>query len=170
MNAYPLLAGARVLYKNNNLNSHINDEVLPDEACTMMAMFLLYGFALESLFKACYLKRGGKFIVNNKFKSIKGISMHNLVDLAKAADLTLLHSENDALKKLSVQIISFARYPTGKEFHNESPITTSDGGLVSPSSFNSGDVKILEEIVRKIGIIVGFNFSNSSLTPIAVQA
>lgn len=170
MNAYPLLAGARVLERNNNLISHIHDDVLPDEACTMEAMFLLYGFALESLLKACYLKRGGKLIVDNKFESIKGVGMHNLVGLAKAADLTLSHPENDALKKLSVQIISFARYPIGKKFHDESPITTSDGGLVSPRSFNSGDVKILEEVVRKIGIIVGFDFSNSSLTSIAVQA
>ncbi len=167
MNAYPLLAGARVLERNNNLISHIHDDVLPDEACTMKAMFLLYGFALESLLKACYLKRGGKLIVNNTFKSIKDVGMHNLVGLAKAADLSLSSSESDALKKLSVQITSFARYPIGKKFHDENPIKTSDDRLVSPNSFNSIDVKILEEVVKKIGIIVGFDFSNSSLTPIA---
>ena len=166
MNAYQLLAGARVLERNNSLSSHILDEVLPDEACTMQAMFLLYGFALESLLKACYLKRGHKLIVDNTFVSIKGIGMHDLVDLATAADLTLSHPESDALKKLSVQIVSFARYPIGKKFHGESPIKTSDDRFVSPNSFSSGDVKILEEVVKKIGIIVGFDFSNSSLTPV----
>lgn len=169
-NAYPLLAGARVLDRSNNLISHIHDDVLPDGACTMKAMFLLYGFALESLLKACYLKRGGKLVVNNKFESIKGVGMHNLVGLAKAADLTLSPPENATLKKLSVQIISFARYPIGKQFSDEGPITTSNNGFVSPKSFNSGDVKTLEDIVKKIGNIVGFDFSNSSLTPIAAQA
>lgn len=166
MNAYPLLAGARVLNKNNNPISHINKEVLPDEACTMSAMFLLYGFALESLLKACYLKKGGKLVVNDKFKPIKNVSMHNLVDLAKAADVQLSDIEYDVLRKLSIQIVSFARYPIGKKFSDESSIKTHCGRITSPNSFNSQAIKIIEEVVKNIGVIVGLDFSNSSFTPI----
>lgn len=170
MSAYPLLAGARVLEKNNNLALHDDDDdVLPDEVCTMPAMFLLYGFALESLLKACYLKRGGSFIFDKKFKSIDKIAMHNLVDLANAAELPLSPSESDALKKLSVQIVSFARYPIGKKFESEMPIEISNNRMASPKSFNSGDVEILEGVVKKIGGILGRDFSNSSLGTIAIK-
>lgn len=167
MNAYSLLAGARVLNKKNDLISHIHDDVLPDSSCTLRATFLLYGFALESLLKACYLKIGNKLVIDNKFKPIKGVKMHDLVALAKVAKLRLSQPESDALERLSVQIVSFARYPIGTKPYEERRL--SDDYFLSANSFNSRDIGILEEIVKNIEVIVGYDFSNSSLTPIEVQ-
>lgn len=168
LNAYPLLAGARVLNRNNTIEAHVNNDVLPDEACTLIPTFLLYGFALESLIKACLLKTGEKLIVNGNFTKIKGANMHDLVALAKLAKLILSQEESDVLKKLSVQIVSFARYPTGKKFSNEGPIKISGERLVSPNLFNSGDIGVIEGIVSKIGGIIGLDFSNSSFKPIEI--
>ena len=152
MAADQLLAGARVLSKcfrdaMPNWKCDDPDREPPDEENTLSCIFLLYGFALENLFKArCAQKT--ELVENNQFK--KEYKTHNLCQLAKLADINLSQEESAFLEKLTIQISANARYPTGTTPKGEAPIEMPDGNFFSPGGFNSGDIELCKTVSERV--------------------
>ena len=80
---------------------------------------MLRGMALECLFKAIWLKGGGKLAIDGKYKGIPYTNDHNLISLyeevSKKIDLNITDDEKHLLKRLSL-VITVGRYPIPKKW------------------------------------------------------
>ncbi len=153
MSADSLLAGARALidlYFPCVHGDQSNDTVVLRDEKVLKPAFLLYGFALENLLKALWVSQGNRFVENRKFNKVPSAAAHNLCDLARVTNFKISGKEGHALALLSVKLIATGRYPIAKNWENHKPMKAASGGLTSASSFNSYDVSIFEELVRRL--------------------
>lgn len=81
---------------------------------------MLFGFAVECLLKATYLKRGGVLYRNGKYTNPKRLDRsHNLLDIADVLDCSSLFTQQqrDVLDLLSARN-EMGRYPTHSRYDN----------------------------------------------------
>lgn len=81
---------------------------------------MLYGFAVECLLKATYLKRGGVLYRSGKYASPKRLAQsHNLAELAEALECSSIFSDEqlDILDLLSARN-EMGRYPTHSHYQS----------------------------------------------------
>ena len=119
------------------------------------SMFLLYGFSIECLLKALYVKNGNELASNGRHKSALGTKSHDLVAYAQAAGFELTPDEQYLLRKLSTQIKGFGRYPTGMSFESESLLTRGNGDWEHPATYRSQELLLIDGILSKIEHIFG---------------
>lgn len=102
--------------------------------------FMLKGFAIECYFKAFWLIRGNKFIVNNKFKPIPNSNEHDLRQLSSAVKLNIFtNGELLFMDALSHYSTGPGRYPVGKH-------STGNKRFSIPDKYS----EVFNEIIRKI--------------------
>ncbi len=166
MSADHLLAGARVLIlelRHLDMDLPIGSKI-PQEAKLLPSAFLLYGFALENLLKALWLKHGNMFVVDDKFVGIKGISGHDLPKLAQVTNFSVNEEEKLSLSSLHIKLVSSARYPIGKDLSKHCFISYPNGGFGSNTPFNSGDISIIECMVGRLIKELGYD-GESTVSP-----
>ena len=166
MSADHLLAGARILIRElrpPDMDLPIGSKV-PQEEKLLSSAFLLYGFALENLLKALWLKRDKRhqLVVNGKFfgiKDVKGkhVGGHNLPGLAQAAHFSVSEEEGFVLSGLYVKLVSSARYPIGTDWSKHRFVSNPNGGFGSHTSFNSGDIAVIECMVDRLIKELGYD-------------
>ncbi|MBL1265840.1 hypothetical protein [Candidatus Methylomicrobium oryzae] len=159
MTADFLLAGARVLireFQSPNMDLPIGS-LIPIEEKLLPSAFLLYGFALENLMKALLLKKSDrKFAIDGKLK-LENIDRHDLSLLAQQADFYVSEEEKLVLSSLSTKLVSSARYPVGKNWEKHRLRQYPNGGFGSQTSFNSGDIPMIEAMVKRLIEELGYD-------------
>ena len=90
---------------------------VPDQGKIFGIIKMLRAMALECLFKALWLKKGGKLAKDGKYVKIPGTNDHNLLSLAdrvsEKCGLSINSDDRELLKRLSLSI-SRGRYPINK--------------------------------------------------------
>ena len=159
MSADHLLAGARILISElqpPNMDLPIGSEI-PQREKLLPAAFLLYGFALENLLKALWLKRGNTLVVGTKFTGIKGVGGHDLPKLAQVTKFSVSEVERFVLSGLHVKLVSSARYPIGTDWSKHRSVSYPNGGFGSHTTFNSGDIAVIECMVDRLIKELGYD-------------
>ena len=117
-------------------------------------------FAAENIIKAGIVLKKGRELKDNFRQSRKFPKMlqsHDLVKLAKIADIKLGEDEEELLRRLSRSAIWYGRYPIPLEYKKMSGGETfSDGNEYLVSWHSSTDVKricgYLENLPQRLGI------------------
>lgn len=148
-----LVISAQILLKKyNSVDIHgleVGDSI-PEEAQVLSSVMLLYGFGIECLLKALWLKRGNTIVDDGKYIGIKGVQDHKLHELADALSFRISKEERELLIRISVFITSTGRYPIAKNWNETRIKKYYKGGYGSPTHINSGDFPLLDDIVDRI--------------------
>ena len=158
LSADSLLAGARVLISQLQPPSDgpIGSPVPPEEKLLSPA-FLLYGFALECLLKGLWLRQGNELVIGEKYVGIPGIGGHELHNIAKKVNFTVNDQEHSVLYGLHVKLVSSSRYPVGTHWSKHRPVYHANGGFGSHTTFNSGDIPIIETMAARLITALGYD-------------
>lgn len=158
MSAERLLAGARVLIRElRPLSMGAIGSPVSQEEMLLSPAFLLYGFAVENLLKALWLRRGNQFVVGGKFSGPKGVSGHDLSKLAALVNFDTTDEEFFVLSGLHVKLVAAARYPIGTDWYKQRPLRLLNGGFSSHTTFNSGDISLIESMVARLIKDLGYD-------------
>jgi hypothetical protein len=76
---------------------------------------MLKGIAIECLLKAAYVKRGNRLVEDGHYLGVRGASGHDLVQLARSAEVPMNRLETDLLRRLSHFVEYGGRYPIPKD-------------------------------------------------------
>jgi len=149
MSADHLLAAARVLrreYRSFNMDLSDNTEIPPEEKL-LPSIFLLYGFALENLLKALFLKNGGVLVKDGRYC---GKNNHRLHTLAEKSAFSVSSTEKTVLQGLSKKLVSSARYPIGTCYEQHKIESLPDRSRSDQLGFNTGDIQVIEGIAKRL--------------------
>lgn len=117
----------------------------------------MYGFAVENLLKALWIKRGNKIVINGKFVGPTGVKGHDLPKLAKLVDFETSKEEGLVLCSLKIKIVSSARYPIGTSWSKQCYVRLDNGGFKNLVTLNDKDIPHIESIAAKLIKILGYD-------------
>ena len=115
---------------------------------------MLLGMALECLLKGIYIKRHRVWadpakehalVKDGKYVRVKDAGDHDLVQLAKAAGVTLSQSERSILTRLTDFIEYAGRYPISKRVEKMRPVKTVARGYIT-----SAELEMAETLTNKL--------------------
>jgi hypothetical protein len=106
---------------------------------------ILWGYALESLFKCLYLKEGGRLTEKGKYTACACWKKHQLVPMAKAARFPLSSAQQRVLEHLSTITKWSGRYPID---------TVAEGTCVSHWWAEPEDDQIVEDVVKALRLAI----------------
>jgi len=150
--AQRLISSGTILHKaynSVNFDDFNVDEIMPDESMVLSSAMLLYGFAVECLFKATWLKNGNKLVEDGKYKGV-GVSDHKLHDLADKVSFNITQKERDVLKRVSIIMTSIGRYPIAKNWNETRIRRFLKGGWGRPDYLATSDFDCLDQIIKKL--------------------
>ena len=134
-----------------NLNGE-TQEHMPDHY--IGTYFMLIAFAVENLLKASIISVNSinyKREFTETFKFPKDLQSHDLVKLAKKAEVGFSRDEEDLLRRLTRSAIWFGRYPVPLKYkHSSGAQTFDDGKAYSDSWFGENDVERLKKFVHDL--------------------
>ena len=151
--ASSLIASARILLRQYNAMDIDEIEIgenVPEELQVSSSVMLLYGFAVECLFKALWLEQGNFLVIDGEYKSPKGAGDHKLHELADITNFKTSKEEREILVRASIIITSTGRYPISKNWNETRIRQFYNGGFGVPNYISTGDFPIIEKIIERI--------------------
>ncbi len=112
-----LISSARVLKKERITNSSPSQEdPFPVGMRVTAVELMLYGYAIEALFKTIWLDKGNLFVKDGKFLNLPKTGDHQLDHIAYTVGIISIFSKDEkrVLRILSKFITGFGRYPIQK--------------------------------------------------------
>jgi len=118
--------------------NHIGDEITEP-------FLMLYGYALENIFK-------GICVANEKYKMVNGKftgKTHKLIQLAKDTDVILTDDEHWLLQRLTAYTIWAGRYPSPTSADEMEDVARPDGLKDDLTGWNNHDIFLLKKFYKK---------------------
>ena len=145
-----LLVSSNVIKKQRD-RGEVDENGIPYDIQILFPEIMLRGFAVECLLKALWVKRGEKLVSDGEYKGIPGASDHNLLQLADVNGINLTKSQRDVLKRISLIMVSFGRYPIPKKWIDNKTQKLHPSGKGRQSYWmDKSDSERLEGIIREI--------------------
>ena len=125
---------------------------------------MLLGMALECLLKGMYIRRHRVWAdpakehalaKDGKYVRVKGAGDHELVQLAKAAGVTLSQSERSILTRLTDFIKYAGRYPISMRVEEMRPVKTPDRRTVARGYISGAELERAETLTNRLMQEVG---------------
>lgn len=151
LSAQDLLISSEFLFQQYKTidPSNVSDHIKP-EGRVLEVLKMLRGMALECLFKAIYLKNGGRLVKDGKYRKIPDTNDHDLVLIAEnvlePAGFAITENQNEILKKLSSSIVG-GRYPIHRIWEPKKMNIHSNTGLFQNMWSIPDDEDIFEDFV-----------------------
>ena len=119
---------------------------------------MLLGMALECLLKGIYIRRHRVWadpakeyalVKDGKYVGVKGAGEHDLVQLAKAAAVTLSQSERSILTRLT-DFIYAGRYPVPSHVEEMKPVKIPGGSTVARAYLSGAEIERAETLTNRL--------------------
>ena len=129
-----------------------NNELLPDYY--QSTYFMLIAYAVENLLKAAII-REKSFEYKREFSETlrfpKELQSHDLVELARKANLNISREEEDLLRRLTRSAIWYGRYPVPLDYKDISGVDIfSDGKKYFVSWFGGNDLERINKFIESL--------------------
>ena len=98
--------------------------------------------------KQLWLLKGNKLSEDGETQ-LPGKGKHDLPAIADDVGVQLSSGEREALKRLSLFVSSYGRYPVTKKWSNN-PLTQNEHGVKSRLNWSKEDHQITEDLIQKL--------------------
>jgi hypothetical protein len=121
---------------------------------THMAYFMLMGFAAENYLKGLLVAKDSKQIrqeaIKGKRHLVKALGGHDLVEVARKADLEISDSEEELLFRLTTNIEWFGRYPFALTGDRQRAFPTFPDGSPRDIRLKREHIQPVKKLIRRL--------------------